>query len=413
MATEITIYVYENWSNKEPSLMGELFVSRAKDGETYSFSYDDDYLNNADKSIIIDPDLSFFSGRQYTPLGKRLFGIFSDSCPDRWGRLLMQRNESRIASQEDRRPRKLLESDYLLGVSDISRMGALRFKLEEDGPFVSEENTIPPWVDLRKLQAASLEFEKGEGDNIDKWLTELLIPGSSLGGARPKANVLSPKGDVLIAKFPSRNDDYDVGAWEKVANELALKCGIYAAESSVEKLSKLGSTYLSKRFDRKGTDRIHFESAMTLLGQVDGADADVGYLDLADFIRANGARPKEDLHELWRRIVFNMAVSNTDDHLRNHGFILTQKGWRLSPMYDVNPVPYGHNLSLNVSDAESDISLELAVSVADYFELHRDDAIKEARKIKRIVDDSWQGFAKKLAISNSELEYMRSAFGKI
>ncbi len=342
---EKTIYVYENWRGEAPTLLGRLRCGFVRGQETFSFEYDPAWLTSAESSFSLDPDLALYRGRQYVPLNKQLFGLFSDSCPDRWGRLLMKRKEAIDARKEDRKPRKLTEGDFLLGVYDESRMGALRFSLEEGGEFLSNDKAFatPPWVNLRTLENASIAFENDESGLNEKWLRELLAPGSSLGGARPKATVQATDGALWIAKFPSKHDEYNSGAWEKVVHDLARLCGLDVPESKLETFSKTGSTFLVKRFDRNGSRRIHFASAMTLLGKTDGASAADGssYLDLAAFIRANGASPRQDLVELWKRIVFSMAVSNTDDHLRNHGFLLTPTGWRLAPLYDVNPVPSG------------------------------------------------------------------------
>ena len=333
---EKTIYVYENWRGETPTLMGRLRCSFIRGQETFSFEYDPAWLTSAESSFSLDPDLALYRGRQYVPLDKRLFGLFADSCPDRWGRLLMRRKEAIDARKEDRKPRNLTESDFLLGVYDESRMGALRFSLEEGGDFLSNDKSFatPPWVHLRTLENASIAFENDESGLNETWLRELLAPGSSLGGARPKATVQAADGALWIAKFPSKHDESNSGAWEKVVHDLARLCGLNVPESRLETFSKTGSTFLVKRFDRDGRRRIHFASAMTLLGKTDGASAADGssYLDLAAFIRANGAAPRQDLAELWKRIVFSMAVSNTDDHLRNHGFLLTLTGWRLAPL---------------------------------------------------------------------------------
>ena len=240
----------------------------------------------------------------------------------------------------------------------------------------------------------------------------MLKPGSSLGGARPKATVEDEKGNLWIAKFPSKNDEYNVGAWEKVVHDLAKLCGLNVPESKIEKFSKDGSTFLVKRFDRDGKRRIHFASAMTMLGKSDGASSDDGssYIDIVDFIKAYGACPKEDLTELFKRIIFNMAVSNTDDHLRNHGFILTDKGWKLSPLYDVNPVPYGDTLSLNVDSYDNSISIDLAVSAADFYDIKPEDAQIYAKEIMSIVRNSWENLAQKYGINREQIEEMRPAF---
>ena len=350
---ERKIFVYENFSSLEPKKLGVLYVDTLRSSEHYSFEYDQDWLKQSKFSFCLDPDISMFSGRQYTE--KNIFGMFADASPDRWGRILMKRREAIKARNENRKPNKMYDSDFLLGVYDQTRVGALRFKDDVNGPFLSDdkETAAPPWATLRSLEEASRQFEKDDNYLNDKWLKQLLKPGSSLGGARPKATVEDEQGNLWIAKFPSKNDEYDVGAWEKVVHDLAKLCGLNVPESKVEKFSKDGSTFLVKRFDRDGEKRIHFASAMTMLGKNDGASSDDGssYVDIVDFIRAYGSSPKDDLIELFKRIIFSMAVSNTDDHLRNHGFILNDKGWNLSPLYDVNPVPYGDVLSLNIDIA--------------------------------------------------------------
>ena len=258
-------------------------------------------------------------------LNKATLNHFADSSPDRWGRLRMTRRERILAQQEGRKPRKLLDSDFLMGVYDETRMGAIRFKLDKDGPFLSDDSEppTPPWTSLRTLEEASRQFENDESGFEQKWINQLIKPGSSLGGARPKATVLDTKGNLWIAKFPSKHDDVNAGAWEKVTHDLARLCGLDVPESMLIDFSKYGSIFLVRRFDRNGAARVHFASAMTMLGKTDGASAADGssYLKLVSFIKANGAAPKRDLRELWKRIVFNMAVSNTDDHMRNHGFI--------------------------------------------------------------------------------------------
>ncbi|MDO4327055.1 MAG: HipA domain-containing protein [bacterium] len=411
---EKTIYVYENWSGTEPVLIGKLYADHIRGREQFSFEYETEWIISETANYYLDPDLTLYSGRHYVPMDKVLFGIFADSCPDRWGRLLMRRREAELARRESRKPQKLGESDYLLGVYDKARMGALRFKTDKNGIFLSDDQELatPPWTTLRTLEAASWGFENDESGLETKWLRQLLAPGSSLGGARPKATVKDERGNLWIAKFPSKHDEYNSGAWEMVVHDLAKMCGLDVPEAKLETFSKNGSTFLVKRFDRDGDRRIHFASAMTLLGKTDGASGDDGssYLELASFIKANGAEPKRDLKELWKRIVFNMAVSNTDDHLRNHGFILTKIGWRLSPLYDVNPIPYGNNLSLNVSIDDNSISLELVMSVAKYFGINKSDAGEISGKIIKIVRDNWKLIAGKYGLTRSACEYMRPAF---
>jgi serine/threonine-protein kinase HipA len=406
-----TIYVY---SNTRP--MGTLYAELIRGRELFSFEYEPDWLSpdNPLNIVPLDPDLALYSGRQYAPPEKQLFGIFTDSCPDRWGRLLMKRREAVTARKEGRKPDTLTESDFLLGVQDAARMGALRFKLEKDGPFLASgtELATPPWTTLRELEHASYSFETDDVTTDEKWLKELLAPGSSLGGARPKASVLAPDGTLWIAKFPSKHDEYDSGAWEKVVHDLARLCALDVPESKLETLSRNGSTFLVKRFDRTGDSRIHFCSAMTLLGKTDGASAEdgTGYLDIASFIRSSGDAPKKDLRELWKRIVFNIAVSNTDDHLRNHGFLLGKNGWRLSPLYDVNPVPYGNTLSLTISEIDNTSSIGLALETAPYYGLTAKEARQEADSICQTVHGNWRRLAGQYGISYSAAEYMSPAF---
>ena len=408
-----TIFVYDDFSTDQPVLMGSLYVNVIKGGESYSFEYDKGWLKKTGLTLTLDPELMPYSGRQY-PTGKNIFGLFADASPDRWGRVLMNKRERILAEKEGRKPSKLYDSDYLLGVYDETRMGGIRFKVNQEGPFLSDDNetAAPPWATLRTLEEASRNFENDETGLTEKWLNQLIKPGSSLGGARPKATVVDTKDQLWIAKFPSKNDENDTGAWEIVAHDLAALCGLNVPEAKLEKFSPLGSTFLIKRFDRLGSKRVHFASAMTLLGKKDGASAADGssYLDIAAFIKSYGAQPKKDLIELWKRIVFNMAVTNTDDHLRNHAFILTDKGWILSPLYDVNPVPYGDELSLNVDEDDNSISIDLAVQTAVKFGISKSDAEAVAEDILQIVRDNWERIAARYALTRIQIEEMRPAF---
>lgn len=408
-----TILVYDDFSSDSPMLLGTLYVDVVKGGESYSFEYNEKWLKVTGLTVTLDPELMPFGGRQY-PNGKAIFGLFADASPDRWGRVLMTKRERLLAAKESRKPRKLNDSDFLLGVYDETRMGGIRFKLEQDGDFLSNdrETAAPPWATLRTLEEASRQFENDAIALNEKWLNQLLRPGSSLGGARPKATVVDTKGQLWIAKFPSKNDENNTGAWEKVVHDLARMCGLNVPESKLETFSKLGSTFLVKRFDRDGDKRIHFASAMTLLGKTDGASATDGssYLDLASFIRSNGCKPKNDLIELWKRIVFNMAVSNTDDHLRNHAFIFSKAGWTLSPLYDVNPVPYGDELSLNVNEDDNRISIPLAIETAPQFGIREEDAAVMAQEITTTVKNNWEKLAAKYKIPRGKIEDMRPAF---
>ena len=413
VSKEKTIFVYDDFSMQNPTLMGILYVNSLKGGESYSFEYDREWLKKTSLKITLDPELMPYSGRQY-PFGKAIFGLFSDSSPDRWGRVLMNKRERILAGKEGRKPAKLYDSDYLLGVYDETRLGGIRFKTEPNGAFLSDdkETAAPPWASLRTLEEASRNFENEDTALSEKWLNQLIRPGSSLGGARPKATVIDPNEQLWIAKFPSKNDENDSGAWEMVTHDLAELCGLHVPEAKLEKFSKLGSTYLVKRFDRILNKRVHFASAMTLLGKTDGASAADGtsYLDIAAFIKSYGAQPKQDLIELWKRIVFNMAVSNTDDHLRNHAFIFTENGWRLSPLYDVNPVPYGDELSLNVDEADNRINIDLAIETAVRFGISRTDATNDAKDILVIVRENWEKLATAYGLSRRLIEEMRPAF---
>lgn len=408
-----TIFVYDDFSTDQPVLMGSLYVNVIKGGESYSFEYDKGWLGKTGLALTLDPELMPYSGRQY-PTGKNIFGLFADASPDRWGRILMNKRERILAEKEGRKPSKLYDSDYLLGVYDETRMGGIRFKANQEGSFLSDdkEAAAPPWATLRTLEEASRNFENDETGLTEKWLNQLIKPGSSLGGARPKATVVDTKDQFWIAKFPSKNDESDTGAWEMVAHDLAALCGLNVPEAKLEKFSSLGSTFLIKRFDRMGSKRVHFASAMTLLGKTDGASAADGssYLDITAFIKSCGAQPKKDLGELWKRIVFNMAVSNRDDHLRNHAFILTDKGWILSPLYDVNPVPYGDELSLNVDEEDNSISIDLAVQTAVRFGISESDAEAQAEEILKIVRDNWEKTATGYGLTRKQIEEMRPAF---
>lgn len=413
--TKKEIQVYAHWQGlEEPSLMGVLSVSPAKGKESFSFEYADAWLKSG-FSQMIDPDLQLYSGAYYPRDDKPNFGVFLDSCPDRWGRVLMQRREAAIAKQEDRAAKKILESDFLLGVYDTHRMGALRFNLDNDGPFLNDNKAMaaPPWTSLRELEHASFKFEEDNTDDPEylKWVAMLIAPGSSLGGVRPKASVMDAHNNLWIAKFPSRNDDKDIAAWEMVTNQLAVNAGINVAEGKLLQFNNKYHTYLTKRFDRTAAgERIHFASAMTLLGHIDGEDASgASYLELMEFISRHGAAVEKDLEELWRRIVFSICVKNTDDHLRNHGFLLTEKGWLLSPAYDINPNEYGKGLSLNITDADNSLDLNLAMEVAGYFRLSDDKASQIIQQVSAVVKD-WKKVAADYKISNAEQERMSAAF---
>ena len=415
---ETTILVYADWEFLgEAQFLGFMTSQRVRGKEVFSFEYAETWLNNQNPILYLDPHLGFYRGKQYLPEEKNNFGIFLDSSPDRWGRLLMRRREAWQAKEEGRDERPLFESDFLLGVFDGHRMGGLRFKLNQDGPFLNDQKKMatPPWTSLRELEQVSLQLERHDAMNDPeyyRWLSLLIGPGSSLGGARPKASVVDDQGHLWIAKFPSSSDDKNVGAWEMVLHQLAIACGIQVSEARLQKFSSKHATFLSKRFDRtKNQRRIHFASALTLLGLQDGADylEGVGYLDLVAFVMKNSPQAKEDLEQLWRRMAFNMMVSNTDDHLRNHGFILTNNGWRLSPAYDMNPNEMGHGLTLNISESSNDLDLSIALETAHWYQLKRDRAERILKEMQLEIS-LWRTVAKKHGISHSEIEQTKRAF---
>jgi serine/threonine-protein kinase HipA len=313
---------------------------------------------------------------------------------------------------------RLHESDYLLGVHDAFRVGALRFRLDDAGAFLDDQHGVaaPPFVQLRELEAASLALERDEDNTAaagDDWLRMLIAPGGSLGGARPKASVVDPNAHLWIAKFPSPRDEHDVGGWELVVHTLARGCGLRVPESLARRFASRRHTFLVKRFDRTPSGRrLHFASAMTLTGHQDGDDATTGasYLELARVLIDHGAQTDADLRELWSRIVFNLLVSNADDHLRNHGFILVPgKGWRLSEAYDMNPVPGSHGLRLNISEDDNALDLDLARSVAPYFRVATGTASEIIERSQAVVKQ-WRRLAGRLGVQAREQEHMGSAF---
>ncbi len=411
------INVYADWIGlKVPNQMGILTTVQTRGKEIFSFEYTQDWILSG-QSQSIDPKLQFYTGLQFNQEDKPNFGVFLDSSPDRWGRLLMKRREAIIARKEDRKPKVLLESDFLLGVYDEHRIGALRFKLNPEADFLSADKALaaPPWASLRDLEYASLQLE-ADHDEADeeaiKWLNLLIAPGASLGGARPKASIKDAQGSLWIAKFPSGNDDRDIGAWEYVAMQIAKEAGLCVTDFEIRQFSSKHHTYLSRRFDRtEKVERIHFASAMTLLGYNDGADHQDGisYLELVEFLIQQGANVDADLKELWTRIVLNICLKNTDDHLRNHGFLLVENGWKLSPLYDVNPFAEGLGLTLNISEDDNSLNLDLAMSVIDYFRLKE----KEAKAIMNRVQQSvsnWRKIAGEIKISRAEQNRMEAAF---
>jgi serine/threonine-protein kinase HipA len=392
-----------------PHLMGRLWARVRKNKESATFEYDEAWLQHPAR-FSLEPALRLGPGPFHTPTDTPMFGAIGDSAPDRWGRALMRRTERRRAEREGGAPRTLQEIDFLLLVDDQARQGALRFAEREGGPFLREEGVkrIPPLVELPQLLSAAEHVMEDKDTEED--LRLLFAPGSSLGGARPKASVIEKDGQLAIAKFPRRDDEINTVAWEAVALALASKAGIPVPAGRVEIVAKK-PVLLVRRFDREGKRRIPFLSAMSMLGARD--DEMRSYLEIVDALRQHGAAPKEDMEALWRRLVFNILISNTDDHLRNHGFLYAgQEGWRLSPAYDLNPVPVDIKpriLTTAINEEDSTASLALAMEVAEYFELDEATARKIAAEVGKAVS-KWRDEAARHGVGKAEIDRMASAF---
>lgn len=395
--------------NNENHFVGTLWSHFSRGKESSDFEYSKTWLNNK-IAFSLEPGLYFGAGKQVNPRQVPLFGSLGDSAPDTWGRILMRRYENKLAKSENRAPRTLNEIDYLLYVNDIARQGALRFKTEENGDFMfpSKIKSIPPIVDLAKLLDASEKVVALQEKDSDLQL--LLAPGSSLGGARPKASVIDKHGNLCIAKFPKKDDYTNNVVWEAVALTLAKECGLNTQEWTLENAGKK-QVIVMKRFDRIKERRIPFLSAMSMLNAVDNDTQTHSYMEIADAIRQFGAAPKEDLLELWKRIVFSILISNTDDHLRNHGFLYkNQKGWKLSPLYDVNPSNDNKNvLSTYITENDNSQSLDLAIETCEYFEISNQNAWNIIKEMKEIIK-MWKQIARQYGLSSAEISKMESAF---
>lgn len=406
--TEREVLVYLDMRAR-PRLVGRLWVRTRKGRQSASFEYDPAWLERGDR-FSLEPALRVGPGPFHTPWHKPLFGAIGDSAPDRWGRVLMRRAERRRAERANEKPRTLTELDYLLMVNDEARQGALRFAREEGGPFLAThaDQPIPPLVELPRLLTAADHV--GTESDSDEDLRLLLAPGSSLGGARPKASVRDRDGRLMIAKFPHTNDDFDAVRWEAVALALAARAKL---EIPGWRLAEIGERHvlLLHRFDREDGARIPFLSAMSMLA---ASDHDTrSYLEFVDVLRQHGAAPREDMRLLWRRIVFNVLISNTDDHLRNHGFLYSgPNGWRLAPAYDLNPVPTDIKprvLATTIDLDDDTASLDLALCVAEYFGLAADQARSTAQEVGQAVS-GWREAAAGLGLTRTEIDRMASAF---
>jgi serine/threonine-protein kinase HipA len=394
-----------------PVLMGTLHAQSSGRQEVFSFEYAPEWLAS-EAAFAFDPDLQLLEGAQYPAQSRSNFGIFLDSAPDRWGRLLMQRKENLRARQEEGTARRLAEWDYLLGVHDETRLGALRLRSLNGGEFLDSDARMaaPPITSVRELQAASegLERHIDEEDHPDyaRWLSQLLAPGSSLGGARPKASVRDEAGHLCIAKFPSRADTRNMAAWEMLAHRLAAKCGIHLPAA---RLLDTGDTFLVRRFDRTaGGSRRAFVSAMTLTQRRDG-EPGASYLELVELLQRQGADTRGDTHQLFRRIVFSILIHNTDDHLRNHGFFVEDRGVRLSPAYDINPSIERDDLTLAINETETACDVEIARAAHRLYALSLKEADGLIAEVAAAVK-TWRDEAGVLRIRRSEQDQMASAF---
>jgi serine/threonine-protein kinase HipA len=402
------IFVYVDLEGR-PHLVGRLWAHVRKNKESASFEYDKTWLENPLR-FSLEPALGVGPGAFHTPADTPMFGAIGDSAPDRWGRALMRRAERRRAERAGTAPRSLQEIDFLLLVDDEARQGALRFAEKEGGPFLREEGgkRIPPLVELPELLSAAEHVVEDKDTEED--LRLLIAPGSSLGGARPKASIIEKDGQLAIAKFPRHDDEIDTVVWEAIALALAAKAGISVPDSRIEIVADK-PVILLRRFDREKAVRIPFLSAMSMLGAKDGETR--SYLEIVDALSQHGAAPNEDIEELWRRIVFNILISNTDDHLRNHGFLYVgQSGWRLSPAYDLNPVPVDIKprfLTTAINEDDGTASLELAMSVSDYFGLNKDRAKAIAAQVGKAVS-TWRDEAARHGVPKSEIDRIASAF---
>lgn len=412
---KLLVYADFNWLDS-PQLIGELSCNSVRGSETYGFSYDKEWLANYG-DVFLSEDLQNYPGLQYTRPGRDIFACFSDALPDRWGRTLLNRREQIAATDEKRAVRRLTSFDYLMGIDDASRMGGFRFTKTPSGKFINCEASlrVPPLANIRELLHAAHQIEASEEKHLlpsKKWLTQLLHPGTSLGGARPKASVIDEIGRLTVAKFPSRKDDYDVALWEHFCHIMGRKAGLNVAETRTIP-GENHHILLSKRFDRTDDGkRIHFASALTLLGLTDGDNAysGHGYSDIVDFIILHGCDVEQNLEELFRRVTFYIIVGNSDDHFRNHGFLLTRKGWKLSPAYDINPT-LSDNQSLLINRSTSESDLNILLKSAEEYMIPTEKAHHIINEVKTAMK-SWRAEARKLGLPQRDIDMFAPRFEK-
>lgn len=404
---ELEVWLDVEWLD-EPLQVGIL----AEDRGQIRFTYDRAWLGHP-AAFNLDPDLSLDKAAFFPNPETGNFGVFLDSSPDRWGQTLMRRREALEARDQRRAARALGAWDFLLGVQDLTRQGALRFRFPGEQAYRSDHPmAAPPVTSLRELEAIAYQLSAKKIEDVDKlrrWLAVLVAPGASLGGARPKANFTGEGGDLWIGKFPARDDDRDIGAWEGVLHALAKKAGVTVPRSHIVQLNSPFHTFCSQRFDRMDGRRRFYASAMTMLRKTDGATG--SYLELAEFLRQNGCRGRieEDLAQLFRRVIFNIAVGHRDDHFRNHGFIMSPEGWRLSPAFDLNPIVDRAEHVLAFDDHDSRPDVEVALSTSEFYAL-------DARAARRIVDEvhavtrTWRKEAVAAGLPRADIEVTAIAF---
>jgi serine/threonine-protein kinase HipA len=378
-----------------------------------AFAYEQAWVDDR-AFFVLDPSHYPFGGDQFPGDGV-LAGIFTDTAPDRWGRILLERREADRAREEGRRRRQLGEWEFLLGVNDLLRMGALRFAVPAGGPFLDDAPlAVPPLAELRDLERAAREIEhpsdRRHQPELERAIADLLAPGSPLGGARPKTSFRLDDGALWMAKFPSHNDRRDVGGWEFVLNRCARQAGILVPDTRLLQFSGPYHTFAARRFDRDGAGRRLYASALTLLGKRDRDPA--SYVEIAEAIEHHGApgRIEEDLAELFRRLVFNVLTGHRDDHLRNHGFLRSPEGWRLSPAFDLNPMPDKSEHELAVGLASHAPAVELAVTeTASFCRLSTTEARQIVEQVRGAIAD-WREIAGNVGLSADELDLVGEAF---
>ena len=413
---KILVYADFDWL-KNITLLGELSYKSIRGSDNYGFTFDNEWLIKYG-NLFLSADLNNYPGLQYTQPGKDIFGCFSDAFPDRWGRTLLNRREQILATEENRPARRLSSYDYLTGIDDFSRMGGFRFKEHVESDFINKNSllTIPPIANIKSLFQASQEIEKREESSQlpdKKWLEQLIQPGTSLGGARPKASVIDENKHLCMAKFPSCKDDYDSGLWEHLCHLLAQKAGINAAHSQVISISEKYHTFLSRRFDRTDSGkRIHFASALTALGLSDGDNASTGhgYLDIVDFIVQNCTDVETTLQELFRRVAVNICIANSADHVRSQGILRTARGWTLSPAYDMNPTQNEYQ-SLLISKSSNEADLSILLNASEDYMLYKTTAAQIISQVVAVVKN-WQSLAIRLGITKREMDIFGEVFKK-